>query len=84
MNWFVYIAKARTGRFYTGITNDPTKRLEKHNSGKGSRMATQQGPFELVYISTAFPNKSEARKREIQVKGWTVEKKQKLIKREWE
>ena len=83
MNWFVYIAKAKTGRFYTGITNDPGKRIGKHNSGKGSRMANQQGPFELVYTSATFPNKSEARKREIQVKGWTVEKKIRLINGEW-
>ncbi len=84
MSWFVYIAAAGTGRYYVGITNDPQERLRKHNSGKGSRMATQQGPFTLVYLSHPFPNKSEARKREIQLKGWTVEKKQKLINGEWQ
>jgi putative endonuclease len=83
MSWYTYIAKAKTGRYYTGITNNPSKRIEKHNSGKGARMAIEQGPFELVYVSDAFPNKSEARKREAQTKGWSREKKEKLINGEW-
>lgn len=83
MSWFVYIAKAKTERFYTGITTNASKRIIKHNSGKGSRFAIEQGLFELVYVSTLFPNKSEARKREIQIKGWSREKKLKLISGIW-
>lgn len=83
MNWYVYIAKARTGAFYTGITNDPQKRIDKHNSGRGADMAIKQGPFELVYVSEKFLNKSSARKREIQIKRWTREKKEKLVSGEW-
>lgn len=83
MGWYVYIAKARTGYYYTGITPDPEKRILKHNSGDGSQMAREQGPFELVYISLEFPNKSEARKRESQIKKWSREKKEKLINGEW-
>jgi len=84
MNWCVYIAKAKTGRYYVGITNSPETRIAKHNTGKGSRMAKQQGPFELLYISPPFLNKSRAQKREIQVKGWARDKKEKLINGEWE
>ena len=84
MIWFAYIAEAKTGRYYTGITSDPTTRIIRHNSGRGSRMARQQGPFELRYVSGAFPNKSEARRREIQIKGWSVDKKQKLINGSWQ
>ena len=83
MNWYVYIARARTGSYYTGITPRPDARLKKHNSGQGSRMAQQQGPFSLVYVSTPFSNKSEARKREAQIKGWAREKKEKLVSGEW-
>ena len=83
MSWYVYIARAKTGRFYTGITTNTEKRIIKHNSGKGSRFAIEQGPFELVYSSEAIPNKSAARKREIQIKGWSREKKLKLISGEW-
>jgi predicted GIY-YIG superfamily endonuclease len=81
--WFVYIAQANTGRYYVGITNNPEKRVSKHNSGEGSQFARDQGPFKLVYVSESFANKSEARKREIQLKGWTRQKKEKLINGEW-
>jgi predicted GIY-YIG superfamily endonuclease len=55
----------------------------KHNAGLGSRFAINQGPFELAYVSNAFVNKSEARKREIQIKKWSRDKKLKLITGEW-
>jgi len=74
-NWYVYIAKAKTQRFYTGISNNPENRIVEHNSGLGSRFAVIQGPLELVYVSPDFKNKSEARKREIQIKKWSHEKK---------
>ena len=83
MSWYVYIAKAKTGRYYTGITTDTLKRIEKHNKGKGSRFAQQQGPFRLVYESEVFLNKAEARKREAQIKRWNKGKKEKLINGEW-
>jgi len=83
MSWFVYIARTKTDRYYTGITTNPKARIVKHNKGKGSRLARDQGPFSLVYTSLPFPNKSEARKREIQIKGWSRTKKEKLINGEW-
>ncbi|MCK5015845.1 MAG: GIY-YIG nuclease family protein [Candidatus Peribacteraceae bacterium] len=83
MPWYVYIAKARTGRYYVGITTDPKKRIEKHNSGQGSRFAVNQGPFQLAWVSKIFTNKSEARIREAQIKKWTHAKKEKLIQGKW-
>jgi len=84
MPWYVYIARARTGRYYVGITTDPEERIAEHNRGDGSRFAINQGPFFLAYTSTAFPDKSSARKREAQIKRWTREKKEKLIQGEWQ
>ena len=83
MVWYVYIAKAKTGRFYTGITTNSETRIIKHNAGKGSKFAIDQGPLTLVYTSAAFPDKSKARKREIQIKGWSRMKKLKLINGDW-
>ncbi len=82
--WYLYIATARTGRYYVGITNDVTKRIEKHNSGQGSKFAVEQGPFVLSYVSRSLNSKSEARKLEIKLKGWGREKKEKLISGAWE
>ncbi|MFQ6083820.1 MAG: GIY-YIG nuclease family protein [Candidatus Aminicenantia bacterium] len=83
MPWYVYIAKSKTGKYYTGITTNPQERIIKHNKGKGSQLAKQQGPFSLLYTSHPFLNKSQARKREIQIKGWGRKKKEKLINGEW-
>ena len=83
MLWYTYIAKAKTGYYYTGITTDPKVRIIKHNKGEGSQMGKQQGPFILIYTSPPFINKSRARKREAQIKGWSREKKEKLIRGEW-
>jgi|SRR3989344_938627 len=83
MSWFVYIARAHTGRYYVGMTQDIEARIREHNTKGGSRFAKQQGPFKLVYESSAFATKSEARKREIQLKGWSRDKKEKLIKGVW-
>ena len=82
-NWRAYIAKTITGRYYVGITTDTERRIEMHNAGKGSKLAKDQGPFVLVYESAPFVDKSEARKREVQLKGWSRAKKEKLIKGEW-
>ncbi|MBU0766291.1 GIY-YIG nuclease family protein [Patescibacteria group bacterium] len=83
MSWHVYIAQARTGRYYTGITQNPEQRLIDHIRGKGAKFAHDQGLSHFVYISDPFKTKSTARKREIQIKGWTREKKEKLVRGEW-
>jgi len=83
MAWFVYIARARTNRYYVGITTDPDRRILEHNRGEGAQFARDQGPFTLEYYSDAFPTKSAARIREAQIKKWTKTKKEHLIRGEW-
>jgi putative endonuclease len=79
MAWYLYVAEARTGRYYVGITTEPERRIRDHNKGNGARMAVNQGPFHLVYVSPELPDQSAARKLEIKVKGWTRKKKEKLV-----
>ncbi|MES2014784.1 MAG: GIY-YIG nuclease family protein [Patescibacteria group bacterium] len=83
MNWFVYVAVAKSGYYYVGISPNPHERIVRHNAGRGSQMAKQHGSFTLLYVSPPFVGKSEARVREIQIKGWSRNKKEKLIKGEW-
>ena len=83
MSWHVYIAQAPTGRYYTGITEDPKQRIIDHNEGRGAKFSRDQGKLRLVYISVVFESKSSARLREMQIKGWTRLKKGKLIQGEW-
>ena len=83
MGYYVYIAQAITGRYYTGISADPHRRLKEHNTGEGSKMARDTGEFTLRYISEVFETKSSAYIREQQIKGWSRWKKEKLINGEW-
>ena len=82
-NWYVYICESKAHHYYVGISPTPLERVAEHNLGVGSKMARDQGTFTLKYISEPFNNKSAARKREIQLKGWTRSKKEKLISGEW-
>lgn len=77
--WFVYIASAENGKLYVGISTDVQKRLKVHNSGKGSRFAIQNGELKIEYVSEALENQSLARKREIEMKGWSRALKLRLI-----
>jgi putative endonuclease len=79
---YVYIAKAKTGRYYTGVSSDPSRRLIEHNEGMGAKFSKDQGLFELLYVSGPM-EKSIAWQREWQIKGWSRWKKEKLISGEW-
>ena len=83
MAWYAYIAQAPTGRYYTGITTDPNRRIQEHNRDEGAKFAQDQGALRLFYTWPPFPDQSSARLREVQIKGWTREKKEKLIQGEW-
>lgn len=66
--FFVYILKSRrNGRFYTGSTNDVTRRLKEHNSGQ-SKYTKHTAPFELVYKED-YKTKSQAYRRELFLKS---------------
>ncbi|MFA5794516.1 MAG: GIY-YIG nuclease family protein [Candidatus Brocadiia bacterium] len=77
-SWYLYILRCNDGSYYVGITNNLEERVTEHNSGEGSKYTTTRRPVKLVY-QEKHKNKSEARKREITIKGWTREKKAKLV-----
>ena len=51
MAWFVYIGQVPTGRYYTGISTDPHKRVQTHNSDAGAKFSHDQGALRLLYVS---------------------------------
>ena len=73
--FFVYILCCSDGTLYTGWTNDLEKRVEKHNSGKGSKYTRMRVPVELVY-SRDFESKKEAMREEWRIKQ--LSRKEKL------
>lgn len=76
--YFLYILECNDKSLYTGITNDLDKRLSTHLNGKGSKYVRSRLPFELKYTEE-FETKSEALKREIEIKKLNKLKKLKLI-----
>ena len=67
--YYVYILRSlKDGKYYIGSTHDVTARLNYHNAGL-QRSTKYRIPFELIYTE-ALENKSEALKRELQIKGY--------------
>lgn len=64
---FIYIARCKDGTLYTGYTTDLKEREKKHNEGVGARYTRGRGPVKIVY-SEEFETKSEAMKREYEIK----------------
>ena len=76
--WYLYILKCSDSTLYVGITTDVTERVKRHNQKKASKYTRMRVPVELVY-QEPHPDKSSARKREMQVKNWSRAKKLSLI-----
>ena len=77
-NNYVYIVRCHDSSLYTGWTTHLEKRIKTHNAGKGAKYTKTRRPVELVYFET-FKNKSDALKREYQIKQLKKEEKEKLI-----
>jgi len=73
-----YILTCSDGTLYCGYSNDVSKRVETHNNGKGAKYTKTRRPVKLVYTED-FDTKSEAMKREYQIKQLTRKEKLKLI-----
>jgi predicted GIY-YIG superfamily endonuclease len=78
--WFVYILECSDGSFYTGISNDVAARLKQHNEGKGSKYIRSKRPAALIY-SEELDTKSQALKREAEIKGLTRNEKEQLVRK---
>lgn len=79
MDWFVYIVECKDRSLYTGITNDVSRRIWKHNNKKGAISVRGKLPVKLVYKEFC-EDKILAAKRESEIKGWNRKKKLDLIK----
>lgn len=77
--WFVYVLLCSDGSLYTGATNDPRQRFLDHRNDKGGAYTRSHKPVKIVYLEKLH-TKSEALKRELQIKGWTREMKIRLLK----
>ena len=68
MSYFIYIIQSsKTNHYYIGSSEDPYKRIVRHNAG--ATPSTKNGrPWVIVYTEI-YSIKSDALKREIYLKG---------------
>lgn len=77
--YFVYLIECEDKSIYTGITTDLKKRFAEHKAGKGGRYTRSHKVKKIIYSEKAT-TKSQALKRELEIKSWTRKKKLGLIK----
>ena len=78
-NHCCYIVECRGGELYCGYSNNVEKRVDDHNKKRGAKYTKTRLPVKLVYTE-CFDSKSEAMKREYQIKQLTRQQKLKLIR----
>ena len=81
---YVYILKCSDNTYYTGITNNPERRLLQHNKGLNKDAYTyKRRPVDLVYCER-FSDFNLAIDWETKIKKWSKAKKEALIEGNWE
>ena len=78
MKHYCYLVWCSDNTLYCGYSNDIEKRIKTHNAGEGAKYTKTRRPVVMVY-SEAFDTKSEAMKREYQIKQLTRKQKFQLI-----
>ena len=78
-DWFVYIMRCADNSLYTGINTDVERRLKEHNGENSvTRYTRARQPVELAYQENAA-SRSEALKREAQLKKLKKDEKEVLL-----
>ena len=78
-NWYVYLIKTKTNKYYCGITTNVTRRFNEHCAGsKGAKFFRGNPPLKIEYIEEVS-SRSEASSREIEIKKMTRSQKIDLI-----
>ncbi len=80
MEYTLYCLKCSDGTYYIGITPDLEKRVKAHNGvlRGGAKYTKGRRPVKVVYIEK-LENKSEALKREYELKRLTRSQKETLF-----
>ncbi len=77
--WYIYILECSDNTLYTGITTNLERRLDEHNtSAKWAKYTKARRPVKLIY-SEESSSRSEATKREMEIKKLSKTEKEKLF-----
>ena len=78
MPYYVYMLLCKDGSYYTGQAKNVEHRVEQHKKGQGARYTRMHKPAKIVYMEE-FNSRSDAMKREREIKSFSHSKKQRLI-----
>lgn len=76
--YYAYFLKCADGSLYAGFTDNLSRRVQRHNAGKGSKYTRSRLPVTLVYYKE-FLTEREARSREWHLKKLSRQEKLRLI-----
>jgi len=78
-DWFVYMLRCADNSLYTGVTTDIERRVVEHNAKKSVTKYTRvRQPVSVAYYENAG-SRSDACKREAQLKKLTKRDKEALV-----
>lgn len=80
--WFMYLLECKDNSLYCGSTDNLIRRIHDHNSGIAAQWTKMRKPVQLVYFEI-WESLLLARRRELQIKGWSYLKKSNLINGMW-
>jgi len=84
MQIYVYMLRCSDGSYYVGLTRDGLdKRVSEHQSGRYPGYTHARRPVKLVW-SQDFLRLTDAIACERRIKGWRREKKEALIRRDYD
>lgn len=78
MAYYAYLLECADGTYYTGSTDNLFMRVAQHNEGRGARYTKVRLPAKLVYFEE-FSDRSQAAKREREIKKMSKQEKKKLV-----
>lgn len=76
--WFIYMVRCTDGSLYTGSTNNLIRRWYKHKQGVGAKYLQAHEPKSIVFVEE-HPNRSQACKREYEIKQYSKQEKESMI-----
>ncbi len=77
--YYIYILRCEDKSLYAGITTDVERRFKEHRAGTGGRYTRSHKPEKIMYREKAM-TRSDALKREAEIKSWSREKKMRFIR----
>lgn len=77
--YFVYLLLCKDNSIYTGITTNVSRRFLEHKNKAGGHYTAAHKAKKIIYAEN-LPSRSQALKREAEIKRWRRSKKLDLVK----